>query len=203
MNELLQYIAELLERVIALLSRQARAEETASAERAIADVRIVDTPVPVRLTSATVQAELDEPIAVEQSGSWTVGISGQPIGVNVQNTPTVNAQQSGNWAVSVIQPDYKYAVISANTSGNTQVVAGVSGKRIVVVAFAVVAAGTVNIQFRSGTTNAITGTMRLVEAGGIAHEFSGGLFRTGVGEALNINLSANVQVGGHLTYLEV
>lgn len=202
MNELLQYIAELLERVIALLSRTPSTQQTAPTERAITDVRVVDTPLPVRLTSATVQAELDEPIAVEQSGSWTVGISGQPISVNVQNTPTVNAQQSGNWAVSVIQPDYKYAVISANTSGNTQVVAGVSGKRIVVVAYAVVAAGSVNIQFRSNNT-AITGTMSLVQAGGIAHEFSGGLFRTNVGEALNINLSAAVQVGGYVVYLEV
>lgn len=142
----------------------------------------------------------------------SVHISGQPIGVNVQNTPTVQAQQSGTWSVglsgqpiqvSTVLPEYKYALISANTVGNTQVVAAVPTKRIVVVAYAVVAAGAVSVEFRSGTTTPITGTMRFVEAGGIAHQFSGGLFRTATGEALNINLSAPVQVGGYVVYLEV
>lgn len=150
----------------------------------------------------------------------SVSITNQPIGVNVQNTPTVQAQQTGTWTVSIanqpiavsideqpiqvspVQPTYKYAVVSASTSGDTQVVAAVSGKKIRVVAFALVAAGTVNVKFKRSTTD-ITGSMRLVEAGGIAHAFAGGLFETGVNQALVINLSASVQVGGYVVYEEV
>lgn len=174
----------------------------------------VQVPTPAVEVQANVRLNDGTPLEVraEQSGTWTVGVSGQPIGVNVQNTPIVNAQQSGTWTVgitgqplqvSVSQPDYKYATVNFNTSGTHQIVAAVTNKRIVVVAYAVVAGGSVNIQFHSGTTTAITGTMSLVQADGIAHAFPGGLFRTNVGEALSINLSAAVQVGGYVVYLEV
>jgi hypothetical protein len=96
----------------------------------------------------------------------------------------------------------QYASISATTSGDTQIVAGVSGKRIRVIAYAVVASGTVNIKFRSGTTD-ITGSMRVVEGGGIAHAYDGGLFQTAIGQPLNINLSTNATVGGYVVYREV
>lgn len=147
----------------------------------------IPIPLPVVLSGGTFDVNVNnQPIAVNasQSGAWNVGITGQPI------------------QVSISQPTYKYAVISANTSGDTTVVAAVTGKRIRAVAFALVAAGTVNVKFKRGSTD-ITGTMRLVEAGGIAHAFEGGLFQTNVGEALNINLSANVQVGGYLVYEEI
>lgn len=193
MNELLQYIAELLERMIALLSRTPQSAESTPTQKQISDVRIVDLPLPVRLTSATIQAELDEPIDVAQSGTWTVAISGAP-NVNIANQPV---------QVTLNTPTRKYALIDANSSGNTQVVAAVSGKRIRVVAYAVVSSGTVNVRFRSGSTTNLTGAMRLVEAGGVAHAFEGGLFQTDVGEALNINLSANTQVGGYVVYEEI
>lgn len=203
MNELLQYIAELLERVIALLSRTPQSAESTPTERQIADVRIVDLPVPVRLTSATIQAELDEPIDVaqsgtwtvqaQQSGAWTVAISGAP-NVNIANQPV---------QVTFSTPTRKYALIDASSAGNTQVVAAVSGKQIRVVAYAVVSSGTVNVRFRSGANTNLTGPMRLVEAGGVAHAFDGGLFQTNVGESLNINLSTNTQVGGYVVYEEI
>lgn len=203
MNELLQYIAELLERVIALLSRTPQSAEPTPTERQVSDVRIVDLPVPVRLTSATIQAELDEPIDVaqsgtwtvqaQQSGSWTVAISGAP-NVNIANQPV---------QVTFSTPTRKYALIDASSAGNTQVVAAVSGKQIRVVAYAVVSSGTVNVRFRSGANTNLTGIMRLVEAGGIAHAFDGGLFQTNVGESLNINLSTNTQVGGYVVYEEI
>lgn len=78
-----------------------------------------------------------------------------------------------------------------------------SGKRIRVVSYVIVASGAVNAQFRSGANTNLTGAMRLVEAGGVSAHFDGGLFQTAVGEALNLNLSAAVQVSGHLTYEEV
>jgi len=185
MDERLHYIAELLEQIRTLISRERVVSEPAIAGSGLNEVRVVNEPLSVRLTSATVQAELAEPIEVVQSGSWSVSLANQPIQVAF-NTPT-----------------RKYALIDANSSGNTQVVAAVSGKRIRVVAYALVASAAVNVQFRSGSTTNLTGPMRLVEAGGVAHAFEGGLFQTNVGESLNINLSANVQVGGYVVYEEV
>jgi len=114
----------------------------------------------------------------------------------------VPVSQDGNWTVS-IQPDtHLYAPINASTSGDTTIVPAVSGKRILVVAYALVASSQVGVKFRSNNTD-ITGLMKLVEGGGIAHAYEWGLFRTGVGEALRINLNANVQVGGYVVYREV
>ena len=117
--------------------------------------------------------------------------------------------QSGTWSVTVTNSPLtvgystvQYAPINATTSGDTQIVAGVSGKRIRVIAYAVIANATVSIKFRSGTTD-ITGSMRIVEGGGIAHAYDGGLFQTAVGQPLNINLSANATVGGYVVYREV
>lgn len=196
----LQYIAELLEQIRALLARPTTITEVGAPQEPT-EVSIVNQPVRVQLVSTSVQAEIDEPIEVRQSGPWTVGISGQPIGVNVQNTPTVHIGGQPI-QVTVAQPNYKYAVINANTTGDTTIVAAVPGKKIRVVAFGLVAAGTVSVKFRRGTTD-ITGSLRLTEAGGIAHSFSGGLFETGVNQALVINLSAAVPVGGYVVYEEV
>jgi hypothetical protein len=66
----------------------------------------------------------------------------------------------------------------------------------------VIANATVSIKFRSDTTD-ITGSMRVVEGGGIAHAYDGGLFQTADGEALNINLSTNATVGGYVVYREI
>jgi len=147
------------------------------------EVEITNTPLPVSVSNT--------PLQVSQSGSWSVGVSGQPISVTVTNSP-----------LTVGYSTVQYATINATTSGNTQVVGAVSGKRIRVIAYAVIANATVSIKFQSGTTD-ITGSMRVVEGGGIAHAYDGGLFQTAVGQALNINLSANATVGGYVVYREV
>ena len=147
------------------------------------EVEITNTPLPVSVSNT--------PLQVSQSGSWSVGVSGQPISVTVTNSP-----------LTVGYSTVQYATINATTSGNTQVVGAVSGKRIRVIAYAVIASATVNIRFRSGSTD-ITGSMRVVEGGGIAHAYDGGLFETAVGQALNINLSTNATVGGYIVYREV
>jgi len=147
------------------------------------EVEITNTPLPVSVNNTSVP--------VSQSGSWSVSVAGQPISVTVTNT-----------SLTVGYGSVSFATINATNSGNTQVVGAVSGKRIRVIAFAVVANATVNIKFQSGTTD-ITGSMRVVEGGGIAHAYDGGLFQTAVGQALNINLSANATVGGYVVYREV
>jgi len=180
-------------------------------------INITNVPLPVNIEN--------QPISVEQSGDWSVGISNQPIQVNIENQP-LSVQQSGSWSVGInnqpvqvsqsgtwsvtvtnspLTVEYDtvlYAPINATTSSDTQVVGAVSGKRIRVVAYAVIASATVNIKFRSGTTD-ITGSMRIVEGGGIAHAYDGGLFQTAVNQPLNINLSTNATVGGYVVYREI
>jgi len=150
-----------------------------------------------------ISAQVQEPLRViSDTGSF---MSGE---VEITNTP-LPVSQSGSWNVSIsnqsITVGYstvQYATISATNSGNTQVVGAVSGKRIRVIAFAVVADATVSIKFRSGTTD-ITGSMRVVQGGGIAHAYDGGLFQTAVNQPLNINLSADATVGGYVVYREI
>ena len=180
-------------------------------------INITNVPLPVNIEN--------QPVSVEQSGDWTVEISNQPIQVNIENQP-LSVQQSGSWSVGINnQPvqvsqsgtwsvtvtnspltvgysTVQYAPINATSFGDTQIIPAVSGKRIRVIAYAVIANATVSIKFRSGTTD-ITGSMRIVEGGGIAHAYDGGLFQTAVGQALNINLSTNATVGGYVVYREV
>jgi hypothetical protein len=155
---------------------------------------------------------VQEPLRViSDTGSYVAGeveITNTPLPVSVNNT-SVPVSQSGSWSVTVTNSSLtvrygsvSFATINATTSGDTQVVAAVSNRRIVVVAYAVIASATVNIRFRSGTTD-ITGSMRLVEGGGIAHSYDAGLFQTAVNQPLNINLSANATVGGYVVYRTV
>lgn len=114
------------------------------------------------------------------------------------NTPATVAQdttqlRNGGTALTV-----KYASISTSASGDTTVVAAVTGKRIKVIDYVLTRASAVNMKWRSGTTD-ITGLLY----NGAAPGFNPvGHFRTAVGELLAINLSAAVGVGGHITYVE-
>jgi hypothetical protein len=203
MERLLQLILERLEQIQQYLFSRRGSSTTQPAQITIPErIRVQE---PLRVISDTgsfVSGEVEitnTPLPVSQSGSWNVGIS---------NTP-VQVSQSGTWSVTVTNSPLtvgystvQYASINATNSGNTQVVGAVSGKRIRVIAYAVIASATVNIRFRSGSTD-ITGAMRLVEGGGIAHAYDGGLFETAVGQALNINLSTNATVGGYIVYREV
>lgn len=95
----------------------------------------------------------------------------------------------------------KHAPISLAASGD--LVALVSGRRIRVIAYHLVAAGAVTVKFQSGGTTDLTGAMTC--ATGAAQspaECRAGHFQTAVGEKLNLVLSAAVQVSGHLTYQE-
>jgi len=155
------------------------------------EVEITNTPLPVSQSGTWLVGITPQPVQVSQSGSWSVGISNQPVSITVTNTP-----------LPVAYGTVQYATISATTSGDTQIVPAVSGKRIRVIAYAVIANATVSIKFRSGTSD-ITGSMRVVEGGGIAHAYDGGLFQTAVNQPLNINLSANATVGGYVVYREI
>jgi hypothetical protein len=99
----------------------------------------------------------------------------------------------------------KFAVIDDASSGDNTIVAAVSGKKIRVLSYVLVAAGTVTARFESGAAGtALTGQMSLVDAVGVSAGFSPvGHFETAVDALLNLELSGAVSVDGHLTYVEV
>ena len=103
----------------------------------------------------------------------------------------------------------KFAKIDASASGNNEIVAAVTGKRIRVVGYTIIATGTVTVKWRSASTD-LSGGMALAANGGTTPSVSVlspagmfGVFQTEPGEALNLNLSGAVAVGGHLVYVEV
>lgn len=97
----------------------------------------------------------------------------------------------------------KFAKISAGSSGDNQVVAPVSGKKIRVLRWGLTANGAVNAKWRSNTTD-LTGLRYLTQYASAGGSFCPvGVFETAAGEALNLNLSAAVVVGGEITYVEV
>lgn len=99
----------------------------------------------------------------------------------------------------------KFAVITASTSGATTIVAAVGGKRIRVLRMSLMSNGTVNVKWQSHVTPTdLTGLYYFVANTGWVEGYCPvGIFQTVSGEALDINLSGNVAVGGSLTYVEV
>jgi hypothetical protein len=103
-------------------------------------------------------------------------------------------------SVTSVKPPLQ-AVIDENTLGQKEIVAAVTGTKIVVVHWNLMSAGTQNAKWQSASTD-ITGTYPLVANVGVAppQHVEGYALRTSAGEALNLNLSANVQVGGYILY---
>lgn len=98
----------------------------------------------------------------------------------------------------------KRFVITASSSGNNEIVAAVAGKHIRVLSYNYVASGTVNVAWRSGATTVIGGLGYWVaNTGKVAPKNEDGWFQTAAGEALNVNLSGAVAIGGEGTYVEI
>lgn len=98
----------------------------------------------------------------------------------------------------------KYAVIDDASSPDNTIVTAVTGKRIVVVSYALVASAGVTVRFESGASGtALTGQMSLAANGGVSSGFNpGGHFATVAGALLNLELGGAESVDGHLTYIE-
>lgn len=101
----------------------------------------------------------------------------------------------------------KFAKIAASSSGNNNLVAAVTSKKIRVLAYNFIANGTVNGKFQSdgaGTPVDLTGLKYCVANMGLVAPFNPvGWFESASGKSLDINLSAAVAVGGELAYVEV
>lgn len=99
----------------------------------------------------------------------------------------------------------KHAVIDSATSGDNELVAAVSGKKIVVLQLLLISAGSMTVRFESGAGGtALTGQMNVVQGSGFRLEYSPiGHFATVAGESLNMELSSAVSADGYLKYIEV
>jgi len=99
-----------------------------------------------------------------------------------------------------------FVSISAASSGdNTLVAAAGASNKIRVLSYTLIATGAVAVAFESGASGtALTGDMSIAATGGITCAFSPvGHFETAANTLLNLELSAAVQVSGHLTYIVV
>ncbi len=96
-----------------------------------------------------------------------------------------------------------FAVINATTIGDNTLITGISGKQIRVLNGLLIGAGAVNLYFRDGTAGtAITGTINIAANGGFQIPYSPiGNFQTSSSNALVVNLSSGVAIGGWLTYV--
>lgn len=97
--------------------------------------------------------------------------------------------------------DVKYAKIDCSSSGANSIVAAVTSKKIRVVAFMISASAAVNAKWQSASTD-ITGLIYADAKGGAQAAAQDGLFETAATEALNLNLSGAVAVGGFVAYVE-
>lgn len=97
----------------------------------------------------------------------------------------------------------QFVPVSVSASGNTQLIAGVTGAKIRVTSFILVAAAAVTAKFVSGASPDLTGAMSLAIGKPIGDNSHVGLFETAVGAALTITLGGAVQVSGHLGYVLV
>ena len=99
----------------------------------------------------------------------------------------------------------KFAVVTASSSGVTNIIAAVSSKHLRVLALQLTANAAVNVKWQSHVTPTdITGLAYLAANGGYVLPYNPlGWFQTVAGEALDINLSGAVAVGGSITYVEV
>ena len=104
----------------------------------------------------------------------------------------------------VTQSDVQYAVVDHAASGDNEIVAGVSRKKIRVLCYFFVAASAVTARFESGPGGtALTGQMELGAGDLLASaEFNPlGWFETAVADPLNLELSGAVSVDGALVYV--
>lgn len=131
-----------------------------------------------------------------------VDVATQPARVRTTDTmsaaDTTDAVMSGTTALTP-----KFAVISESTLANNEIVAAVADKKIRVLAYTLIANGDLTVTWKSAAT-ALSGAMPLTQYSGLTPPYCKlGHFETATGEALNLDMSAAVQVSGHLVYVEV
>lgn len=160
--------------------------------------------------SGTITLPTGASTSAKQPALGTAGSASSDV-ITVQGiasgTPLITAGAPATGAVyngtTALTP--KFAIVTASASGATTIVAAVTSKKIRVLAVEIIANGTVNAKWQSHITPTdLTGLAYLVANAGYVLPFSPcGWFETVSGEALDINLSAAIAVGGSVVYIEV
>jgi hypothetical protein len=99
----------------------------------------------------------------------------------------------------------KSAPIDVSAAGDNEVVAAVENRRIRVLGYTLIAGGAVNAKWAAASGD-FSGPLPLAANTGASPSPAtppAFIFETEVGEALDLNLSAAIPVGGHVTYQEV
>lgn len=143
------------------------------------------------------------------SGTKSAGTQRQVLATDQPTLTSLLAQVSASLETNSIYQGTtaltpKFATIVASSSGATTIVAAVSNKKIRVLGYVLTFNAAVNAKWQSHVTPTDkTGLAYGAANGGIAAAFNPvGHFETISGEALDINLSGAVAVGGHLLYVE-
>ena len=189
----------------------------------------IDQTTPGTTNLVALTAETTKAIGVVRAADGAGNLltsTGQALDVNIKSgTPAVGPNTESVSSPVVFPTDMRAARVSqdcntllngnvaatpvtvgiiASTSGVTQLVAFVAAKKIRVLAMVLTVNGAVNPKLQSHTTTATaTGLFYCAAAGdGIVLPYNPfGHFDTIAGEALDINLSGAVAVGGTLTYV--
>lgn len=117
------------------------------------------------------------------------------------SNPTYSAPHIGVLYSGALPLLPRYAAIAVSSSGDNTMVAAVAGKRVLLLQYNLMANGTVNAKWKDGASTDISGLSYLVVNTGKVVSFSPmGWMVTTVGNALVLNLSAAIAVGGELGY---
>jgi hypothetical protein len=170
---------------IATLGAKADDKSTATDTTAISLMQVA------KQISASVQAAATSLAAAIPAGTNLIG--------KVSASHETSTLYNGTTALTP-----KFAKISCSSSGNNEIVAAVTGKKIRVISWDVSPSDAVNFKWRTASTD-ITGLYYAVNAGnGVSKPWNPlGYFETVSDEALNLNLSGAIAVGGSLVYVEV
>lgn len=95
------------------------------------------------------------------------------------------------------------AAVAISSAGANAIVAATAGRKICVIGYVLMAAAAVNVKWQSASTDK-TGLLYPAANGGAVAGLAPDYkfwFECAEGEALNLNLSGAVAVGGHVTYI--
>lgn len=129
------------------------------------------------------------PVVVDDDGSLYVNVR-QSIG------RSIDPSQAG------VDLTLRFANINLTASGDVTIVSAVPGKKIRVLSVALGSDGNGAVRWKSGSGN-ISGPIQMDKAGGYAVAADFGLMETNTGESLVLNLDSEINVGGHISYVEV
>jgi hypothetical protein len=105
--------------------------------------------------------------------------------------------------MALTAPIIRHGKIDTVSSGDNVIVAAVTGKKIRITSYLLIPSAAVSLTWKSDSDE-ISGTMDFAALGGAAPTGNAWapLLETAEGAALKLNLSAAVQVSGHVAYFE-